>query len=81
MAGTPMFIVKAYLPVNESFGCTTDILLSNTGDQAFPQCVFDHLQILPGDPFYNSSQLVAETHKCKGLKEGIPVLDNFLDKL
>ena len=47
--GTPMFVVKAYLPVNESFGFTAD-LRSNTGGQAFPQCVFDHWQIMPGDP-------------------------------
>merc|ERR1712202_65567 len=45
--GTPMFVVKAYLPVNESFGFTAD-LRSNTGGQAFPQCVFDHWQIMPG---------------------------------
>ncbi|XP_077778164.1 elongation factor 2-like [Podarcis muralis] len=83
VAGTPMFVVKAYLPVNESFGFTAD-LRSNTGGQAFPQCVFDHWQILPGDPFDNTSrpcQVVAETRKRKGLKEGIPALDNFLDKL
>uniref|UniRef100_A0A4W3KGB5 Elongation factor 2 n=1 Tax=Callorhinchus milii TaxID=7868 RepID=A0A4W3KGB5_CALMI len=83
VAGTPMFVVKAYLPVNESFGFTAD-LRSNTGGQAFPQCVFDHWQILPGDPFDPSSRpclVVAETRKRKGLKEGIPALDNFLDKL
>uniref|UniRef100_A0AAY4B6P2 Tr-type G domain-containing protein n=1 Tax=Denticeps clupeoides TaxID=299321 RepID=A0AAY4B6P2_9TELE len=83
VAGTPIFVVKAYLPVNESFGFTAD-LRSNTGGQAFPQCVFDHWQILPGDPYdVNSrpSQVVCETRKRKGLKEGIPPLDNFLDKL
>uniref|UniRef100_A0A8C5SFP4 Tr-type G domain-containing protein n=1 Tax=Laticauda laticaudata TaxID=8630 RepID=A0A8C5SFP4_LATLA len=83
VAGTPMFVVKAYLPVNESFGFTAD-LRSNTGGQAFPQCVFDHWQILPGDPYDANSrpfQVVAETRKRKGLKEGIPPLDNFLDKL
>ena len=47
--GTPMFHVKAYLPVNESFGFTAD-LRSNTGGQAFPQCVFDHWQVMPGSP-------------------------------
>jgi len=81
--GTPMFVVKAYLPVNESFGFTAD-LRSNTGGQAFPQCVFDHWQILPGDPFEPSSKpaaIVAETRKRKGLKEGIPPLENYLDKL
>jgi len=83
VAGTPMFVVKAYLPVNESFGFTAD-LRSNTGGQAFPQCVFDHWQILPGDPFDSSSkpaQIVTETRKRKGLKEGIPDLSNYLDKL
>uniref|UniRef100_A0A6Q2YZN3 Tr-type G domain-containing protein n=1 Tax=Esox lucius TaxID=8010 RepID=A0A6Q2YZN3_ESOLU len=83
VAGTPIFIVKAFLPVNESFGFTAD-LRSNTGGQAFPQCVFDHWQILPGDPFDETSrpwQVVADTRKRKGLKEGIPGLDNFLDKL
>ena len=35
VAGTPMFVVKAYLPVNESFGFTAD-LRSNTSSQAFP---------------------------------------------
>ncbi|KAI1710754.1 elongation factor tu GTP binding domain-containing protein [Ditylenchus destructor] len=83
IAGTPMFVVKAYLPVNESFGFTAD-LRSHTGGQAFPQCVFDHWQVLPGDPFEGSSrpaQVVAETRKRKGLKEGIPALDNYLDKL
>ncbi|XP_058230859.1 LOW QUALITY PROTEIN: elongation factor 2 [Hemibagrus wyckioides] len=83
VAGTPIFVVKAYLPVNESFGFTAD-LRSNTGGQAFPQCVFDHWQILPGDPYDANSrpaQVIAETRKRKGLKEGIPALDNFLDKL
>uniref|UniRef100_A0A673KC47 Elongation factor 2 n=1 Tax=Sinocyclocheilus rhinocerous TaxID=307959 RepID=A0A673KC47_9TELE len=83
VTGTPIFVVKAYLPVNESFGFTAD-LRSNTGGQAFPQCIFNHWQILPGDPYdVNSkpSQIVAETRKRKGLKEGIPALDNFLDKL
>jgi elongation factor 2 len=80
IAGTPMFVVKAYLPVNESFGFTAD-LRSNTGGQAFPQCVFDHWQILAGDPFDANSkpgQVVAETRKRKGLKEGIPALGKFL---
>lgn len=55
VAGTPMFVVKAYLPVNESFGFTAD-LRSNTGGQAFPQCVFDHWQILSGDPMEPASR-------------------------
>jgi len=81
--GTPMFVVKAYLPVNESFGFTAD-LRSNTGGQAFPQCVFDHWQVLPGDPMQEGTkpyQIVEDCKKRKGLKPGIPQLDNYLDKL
>ena len=81
--GTPMFVVKAYLPVNESFGFTAD-LRSNTGGQAFPQCVFDHWQIMPGDPLQESTKpntIVEETKKRKGLKPGNPDLTNYLDKL
>jgi elongation factor 2 len=80
---TPQWQVKAYLPVNESFGFTAD-LRSATGGQAFPQCVFDHWQVLPGDPFEAGNKtfdIVAETRKRKGLKENIPALDNFLDKM
>eukprot|EP00092_Neocalanus_flemingeri_P022538 GFUD01024440.1.p1 GENE.GFUD01024440.1~~GFUD01024440.1.p1 ORF type:complete len:895 (+),score=199.65 GFUD01024440.1:120-2687(+) len=81
--GTPMFVVKAYLPVNESFGFTAD-LRSNTGGQAFPQCIFDHWQIMPGDPMDDSSKVSAIVEDCKkrkGLKPGNPSLDNYMDKL
>ncbi|RWS29710.1 elongation factor 2-like protein [Leptotrombidium deliense] len=81
--GTPMFVVKAYLPVNESFGFTAD-LRSNTGGQAFPQCVFDHWQILPGDPLDGKSRpynVVMDTRKRKGLKDSLPDLEQYLDKL
>ena len=64
-------------------GFTAD-LRSNTGGQAFPQCVFDHWQILPGDPADPTTRpggVVAETRKRKGLKEGLPDLANYLDKL
>lgn len=83
ITGTPMFVVKAYLPVNESFGFTAD-LRSNTGGQAFPQCVFDHWQVLPGDPLDDKSrpyQVIQDARKRKGLKEGLPQLDQYLDKL
>jgi len=39
--GTPLLIVKAYLPVAESIGFTQH-LRSVTSGRAFPQCVFDH---------------------------------------
>jgi len=81
--GTPMFVVKAYLPVNESFGFTAD-LRSNTGGQAFPQCVFDHWQIMPGDPMEEGTKVNVIVEACKarkGLKPGNPDVNNYLDKL
>lgn len=83
VTGTPMFVVKAYLPVNESFGFTAD-LRSNTGGQAFPQCVFDHWQNLQGDSTDFTSKpgiVVQTTRKRKGLSENLPALDKYLDKL
>ena len=64
-------------------GFTAD-LRSNTGGQAFPQCVFDHWQVLSGDPFDTATKpgaIVMETRKRKGLSENIPGLDKYLDKL
>lgn len=81
--GTPIYNVRAYLPVNESFGFTAD-LRSHTGGQAFPQCVFDHWQQFPGDPLAESglcADLVRKTRVRKGLKAEIPTLDHFYDKL
>ena len=81
--GTPLVIVKAYLPVAESFGFTQH-LRSMTSGRAFPQCVFDHWEQIATDPFDATSKsgvLVEAIRKRKGLKPGIPALDNFLDKL
>jgi len=79
----PLKNVKAYLPVNESFGFTAD-LRSHTSGQAFPQCVFDHWQVLQGDPLELNSKaqnVVLGTRKRKGLALEIPTLDRFVDKL
>jgi len=81
--GTPIYMVKAYLPVMESFGFTAD-LRSNTSGQAFPQCVFDHWQQVNTDPLEvgsKSYEIMMETRKRKGLKQELPDLSNFLDKL
>jgi len=82
--GTPLFNVKAYLPVNESFGFTAD-LRSHTGGQAFPQCVFDHWQVLTGgspiDASTKSGQIVQEMRKRKGIKAEVPDVNNYYDKL
>merc|ERR1712045_321551 len=54
------------------------------GGQIIPQCVFDHWQILPGDPMQENTKpnsIVEDTKKRKGLKPGNPDLGNYLDKL
>jgi len=83
VAGTPMVHVKAYLPVNESFGFTAD-LRSKTQGKAFPQCVFDHWQVMADDPLDVTSKsgvIVLATRKRKGLSETVPTLDKYYDKL
>lgn len=81
--GTPLYTIKAYLPVMESFGFTAD-LRSNTGGQAFPQCVFDHWQQMNNDPLEEGTKtfaIVQGIRKRKGIKIEVPELENFLDKL
>lgn len=82
--GTPLFTVKAYLPVMESFGFNADLRAATSG-QAFPQSVFDHWQILPGgsplDPNTMPGKTVQTMRKRKGLKEIVPGYDNYYDKL
>ena len=77
--GTPLFTIKAYLPVNESFGFTAD-LRASTGGQAFPQMVFDHWQLLPGgsplDKSTKPGQIVEAMRKRKGIKVDVPGVEN-----
>ena len=83
ISGTPLVNMKAYLPVSESFGFTQALRAATSG-RAFPQCVFDHWEEMPSDPKQEgtkSADLVAAIRARKGLKVGIPALDNFLDKL
>merc|ERR1711957_1139609 len=83
ISGTPLVNMKAYLPVAESFGFTQALRAATSG-RAFPQCVFDHWEQLADDPFKPDSRagiLVATVRKRKGLKEEIPLLENFIDKL
>ena len=55
VAGTPLVIVKAYLPVAESFGFTQHLRQSTSG-RAFPQCVFDHWETLNTSPLDDGSK-------------------------
>ena len=81
--GTPLLVVKAYLPVAESFGFTAH-LRSLTSGQAFPQCVFSHWDIINQDPFDVKSkayEITMQIRKRKGLKQELPVLSDYIDKI
>jgi len=83
ISGTPLVNMKAHLPVAESFGFTQALRAATSG-RAFPQCVFDHWEEFADDPLKPESragQLVATIRKRKGLKDEIPPLENFIDKL
>ena len=58
------------MPVSESFGFT-GLLRGNTQGKAFPQCVFDHWQVIKGFPLVDqkAADLVMSIRKRKGLKE------------
>ena len=65
-----MFTIKAYLPVMESFGFTADLRQATAG-QAFPQCVFDHWELMPGSCLDKGSKVedvVKSIRTRKGLK-------------
>merc|ERR1712178_316213 len=82
--GTPIYNLNAYLPVLESFGFVADLRAATSG-QAFPQCVFDHWQLMGGealDPADKLGELVCSIRKRKNLSSiEVPGLDRYYDKL
>ncbi|XP_023669673.1 elongation factor-like GTPase 1 [Paramormyrops kingsleyae] len=49
--GSEVFIIKAVLPVAESFGFADEIRKRTSG-LASPQLVFSHWEVIPSDPFW-----------------------------
>merc|ERR1712048_524278 len=81
--GTPLIQVKAHLPVAESFGFVAALRQATSG-QAFPQCVFDHWEGMPGDCTQAGSkgeELILAIRKRKNIKVQMPSLGDYLDKL
>lgn len=50
--GTALFTVKAHVPVIESFGFATDLLIQTSGAASNPQLVFSHWSVMELDPFF-----------------------------
>jgi len=93
--GSPLYIVKAYIPVIDSFGFETDLRAHSQG-QAFCLSVFDHWAIVPGDPLDKSIVLkpledaptphlardfMVKTRRRKGLSEDVSRNKFFDDDL
>merc|ERR1719327_2009900 len=81
--GTPLVQAKCYLPVAESFGFVS-ALRQQTSGQAFPQCVFDHWDDLPGNCMEKGSkmeEMILKIRERKHIKVAMPVLSDYLDKL
>ncbi len=78
-----MYNIKAYLPVVESFGFTS-VLRAATSGQAFPQCVFDHWEVMTQDPLQagtQANQLILDIRKRKGIKPEPSPLNEYEDKV
>jgi len=75
--GTPLCLVKAWLPVLESFGFA-GVLREETSGRAFPQLIFDHWQVMEDE---RGVVVVMDVRKRKGLKEGLPAFEEYNDKL
>jgi U5 small nuclear ribonucleoprotein component len=93
--GSPMYVVHAYLPAMESFGFETD-LRTHTSGQAMCMTMFDHWQLVPGDPLDRSillrplepapaphlaREFMLKMRRRKGLSEDVSVHKFFDDPM
>jgi U5 small nuclear ribonucleoprotein component len=90
-AGSPLYSVRGFVPVIESFGLETDLRVFTQG-QAFMTQVFDHWAVVPGDPMDTSvvlrplepapvndlaREFMVKTRRRKGLSEDVNVSKYF----
>lgn len=81
--GTPLSVVRAHLPVLESFGFDAALREATSG-RAFPQLIFSHWRKLGGDPAKPDSpvhKIVLGVRERKDMKPEIPNVEEFNDKL
>jgi U5 small nuclear ribonucleoprotein component len=95
MSGSTLSSVKAFLPVLDSFGFETDLRTFTQG-QAMVYSVFDHWNVVPGDPLDKSiilhplepsppavlaRELLIKTRRRKGLSEDVSISKFFDDAM
>jgi len=81
--GTPLYIVKAHLPVLESFGFDAALREATSG-RGFPQLIFSHWATMEGDPAKDGSlpnSTVMTVRKRKEMKLELPTIEEYNDKL
>jgi len=81
--GTPLVVLKSFIPVASAFGLTAELRKATSG-KAFPQCTFDHWSLMEGDPLLSDTKvhnIVMETRKRKGLPDKFPIFADYIDKL
>ena len=79
----PMTLIKANLPVSESFGFTNKLREMSHG-KAFPTCVFDHWSVVDSDAYEENSyasQVVGDIRKRRGLSEVLPDIAKYSMKM
>jgi elongation factor 2 len=88
LPGSPIVVMKCYIPVAESFGLTAALRAATAG-KAFPQCSFHHWGVMnAGDPTVagtNANNLCVKIRVRKGLdakgQKEVRPLSDWLDKL
>lgn len=95
ISGSPLYVIKAFIPAIDSFGFETD-LRTHTQGQAFCMSVFHHWQIVPGDPLDKSihirpleaqpathlaREFMIKTRRRKGLSEDVSINKFFDDPM
>nr|WGM49977.1 SNU116 [Diplonema papillatum] len=93
--GTPLWIVKGFVPIMDSFGLETD-LRTHTQGQAFVQSTFEHWTIVPGDPLdrdivlrplepsqphFLARDYMVKTRRRKGMTEDVSINKYFDDPM
>ncbi|CAH8642450.1 unnamed protein product [Schistosoma curassoni] len=95
ISGSPLYVIRAFVPVIDSFGFETDLRTHSQG-QAFCMLVFNHWQMVPGDPLDRSIQIqplvpqpathlarefMVKTRRRKGLNEDVSINKFFDDPM
>jgi len=78
-----MLMVKVELPVAESFGFQAELSKETENQATVTQMLFNHWKLMPGVSYEDPKliELILSIRKRKGLKEEIPQLDSYLDRL